>query len=96
VLIEVGDYQTRELINAQAAWWVIGGSKSGVMTNRAKWAFEARRDALAFIDRHGGQIADFDAAMKAAYEDMYEDMRTLKELQLEYQRSRHAALKTGK
>jgi len=60
VLIEVGDYRMRRLIDAQAAWWVIGGGKPGVMTNRAKWAFEARRDALEYTREFGGRIADPD------------------------------------
>ena len=32
----------------------MGGTKSGVMTNRAKWAFERKKDALAFIKGYGG------------------------------------------
>ena len=37
---QVGDYNTKKLINAETATWVIGGNKPGVMTKRAKWAFE--------------------------------------------------------
>ncbi|MHC1742785.1 MAG: nitrous oxide reductase accessory protein NosL [Syntrophobacteraceae bacterium] len=93
--VEVGDYGSKELTNALEASWVIGGSKTGVMTNRAKWAFRTRCDALKFVSRYGGRIADFDAAMRASYEDIYEDMRALKQMQLEYARSRHAARKTS-
>lgn len=38
----VGDYNTKRLIDAEKAVWVIGGGKQGVMTKRAKWAFEKR------------------------------------------------------
>ncbi|WP_373499312.1 nitrous oxide reductase accessory protein NosL [Desulfococcus sp.] len=79
VKIEAGDYDTRELIDAETAVWVIGGSKTGVMTHRAKWAFKELRNAEAFVSAHGGAISNFDAAMKAAYEDMYADTRMIRE-----------------
>ncbi len=71
--ITVADYQTHDQIPAETAFWVIGGDRAGVMTARAKWAFKAESDAQAFIKDHGGELADFDAAMKAAFEDMYRD-----------------------
>jgi nitrous oxide reductase accessory protein NosL len=36
----VSDYNTNRLIDAKKAYWVVGGNKSGIMTKRAKWAFE--------------------------------------------------------
>ena len=39
VTIQVGDYDTKQLIDAETAFWIIGGNKMGVMTTRAKWAF---------------------------------------------------------
>ena len=41
----VGDYATEELVDAQKAFWVIGGNKAGVMTGRAKWAFREKTAA---------------------------------------------------
>ncbi len=73
--IQVGDYNTKNLINAENAFWVIGGNKPGVMTKRAKWAFENKKDAEMYIKQNGGQMATFDDAMKASYEDMYQDMK---------------------
>ncbi|MDB4470920.1 nitrous oxide reductase accessory protein NosL, partial [Deltaproteobacteria bacterium] len=35
----VGDFNSKQLINAESAFWVIGGDKPGVMTKRGKWAF---------------------------------------------------------
>jgi len=49
------------------------------MTKRAKWAFEKKEDAGAFIKDNGGKIAAFDEAIKAAYEDMYEDTKMIRE-----------------
>ncbi|MBN2034197.1 MAG: nitrous oxide reductase accessory protein NosL [Deltaproteobacteria bacterium] len=77
--IEVGDYNTKNLIDAEKAFWVIGGNKPGVMTKRAKWAFETKSDAEAFVKAEGGNVATFDDAMKATYEDMNEDTRMIRE-----------------
>jgi nitrous oxide reductase accessory protein NosL len=77
--IQVGDYNSKALIDAEKASWVIGGSKMGVMTKRAKWAFEKKGDAEKFIKENGGENATFDVAMKAAYEDMYADTKMIRE-----------------
>ncbi|MEN6484416.1 MAG: nitrous oxide reductase accessory protein NosL [Syntrophobacteraceae bacterium] len=47
--IQVGDSATKKLIDAESAVWVLGGSKPGVMTKRAKWAFENKSDAEKFV-----------------------------------------------
>ncbi len=77
--IQVGDYNTNALIDAGTAFWVVGGNKVGVMTKRAKWAFEKKEDAEAYIQANGGVIRGFEEAMKAAYEDLYQDTRMLRE-----------------
>ena len=77
--IYVGDYNTKNLVDAEKAIWVIGGNKMGVMTKRAKWAFEKKEDAETFIKENGGETATFDIVMKAAYEDMYQDTKMIRE-----------------
>ena len=77
--ILVGDYGTRKLIDAEKAFWVIGGNKMGVMTKRAKWAFEKKDDAEKFVMENGGKVSTFDEALKAAYEDMYADIKMIRE-----------------
>ncbi|OHB27571.1 MAG: NosL family protein [Desulfuromonadaceae bacterium GWC2_58_13] len=77
--IQVGDYQTRKLIDAQMATWVLGGNQPGVMTKRAKWAFETKEAAEQFIKENGGETIDFEAAMEASYNDMYNDTRMIRE-----------------
>jgi copper chaperone NosL len=62
---QVADYNTRKLTDAKSAAWVIGGSKKGVMTAVAKWAFADKKDADAFIKANGGKSASFDEALKA-------------------------------
>jgi copper chaperone NosL len=77
--IQVGDYNTKKLIDAEKAVWVIGGEKPGVMSKRAKWAFEKEADARVFMKTNGGTLATFDDAIKAAYEDMYADTKMIRE-----------------
>lgn len=77
--IGVGDYGTKELINAETAVWVIGGSKPGVMTKNAKWAFANKDDAEKYRMENGGRIAGFDEALEAAYKDLAEDTKMIRE-----------------
>jgi copper chaperone NosL len=77
--VQVGDFNTKNLIDAEQAFWVIGGNKPGVMTKRAKWAFEKKPDAEAFIKGNGGNLATFDEAMTASYEDMNADTKMIRE-----------------
>jgi nitrous oxide reductase accessory protein NosL len=71
--ITVGDYNSKKPIEADTAFWVIGGNKMGVMTARAKWAFDSKDAADNFIKQNGGKPATFEDVMKATFEDMYED-----------------------
>ncbi len=76
--IKVGDFNTMDLIDAEQAVWVLGGSVKGVMTGRAKWAFAGKPAAEKFIGVNGGEMVDFEAAINAAYEDMYKDTRMIR------------------
>jgi copper chaperone NosL len=62
----VADFKTRLLIDARSAVWVIGGQKSGVMTELPKWAFAGKQDAADFVKVNGGKLADFAEAMGLA------------------------------
>ena len=66
VAMQVGDYNTRKLVDAEKAYWVIGGKKMGVMTKRAKWAFAKKGDAEKFIKANGGKMATFEEAIQGA------------------------------
>lgn len=77
--IQVADLNTKTLINAETAFWTVGGDTPGVMTRRAKWAFEKKSDAEAYAAAHGATVVDFEAAMRAAYADMYADTRMIRE-----------------
>ncbi len=75
----VADYASKKLIDAEKAAWIIGGGKPGVMTKRAKWAFENKADAESFMKENGGSIVAFDEAIKMAYEDMAQDTKMIRE-----------------
>ena len=75
--IRVADYYSTSLIEAENAFWVIGGGKPGTMSKRAKWAFVRKDDAERFIRIHGGGLANFDHAIKAAFDDMYRDTKSI-------------------
>jgi len=77
--IKVADFSSKELVDAEKAVWVIGGSKQGVMSRNAKWAFATKEKADAFIKEHGGKLANFDDAIKTAYEDMYKDTKMIRD-----------------
>ena len=77
--LQVGDYNSQNLVDVEKAFWVIGGNKMGVMTKRGKWAFDKKEDAENFIKENGGENATFDVAMKTAYEDMYQDTKMIRE-----------------
>lgn len=77
--IGVGDYNSKKLIDAERAFWVLGGKKPGVMTANAKSAFEEKGAAEKFIKETGGALVTFDEAIKAAYVDMYQDTKLIRE-----------------
>ncbi|HEY4744296.1 MAG TPA: nitrous oxide reductase accessory protein NosL [Desulfuromonadaceae bacterium] len=79
VMVRVADYDRKELLDAEEAVWVMGGSKKGVMTGQAKWAFADRAAAERFVRANGGRIVTFDEAIKAAYDDMYQDTKMIRE-----------------
>lgn len=79
VVVSVADYDSKELIDAEKAVWVMGGSRKGVMTGLAKWAFASGGAAERFIKANGGSLAGFEDAIKAAYDDLYQDTRMILE-----------------
>jgi copper chaperone NosL len=77
--MQVGDYYSKMLVDAEKAFWVLGGNKPGVMTQRAKWAFGKKEDAEKFMRENGGTMISLEQAFKAAFEDMYADTRIIQE-----------------
>ena len=77
--ILVGDYRTKELIDAETAVWIIGGDKHGVMAKTGKWAFAKKEDAERFKLEHGGVIGSFGDALDAAYKDISDSIKARRE-----------------
>jgi copper chaperone NosL len=67
--IKVRDYTTKNFIDVEKAYWVIGGNVKGVMTNKTKWAFAKKENAQTFIKYHGGELATYEKALKTTYKD---------------------------
>lgn len=93
--VKVADLHSRSLIDADKSYWVIGGDKPGVMTQRAKWAFQKESDAREFIKIHGGDQATFHEALRAAFEDLYGEVRATLE-RTRMRRERGSDLCSGK
>ena len=73
--VKVGDFNSRTLIDAEKAYWVIGGKKEGTMSARGKWAFLKKSEAESFISRNGGKPGTFQNTLKASFEDLYRDLK---------------------
>lgn len=65
-VVEVADLNSKKLVEAEKAVWVIGGSRKGAMTRVPKWAFAKREDAAAFIGTYGGRLATYKEALTLA------------------------------
>ncbi|MBK8508843.1 MAG: nitrous oxide reductase accessory protein NosL [Candidatus Competibacteraceae bacterium] len=63
----------KPLVNAEAATYLIGSKLPGVMTAQSKVAFAAKAAAEAASVKEGGELGDFDVALKAAYQSMAGD-----------------------
>ncbi len=68
--VKVADYHTRKLVEAEEAIWVIGGTKPGVMTGLAKWAFRDGKDADRFLDEFGGARSTYREALREARKEL--------------------------
>ena len=77
--ILVADYNTKQLVEAEKAFWVLGGNKPGVMTKTGKWAFAKKEDAEGFLKENGGRLVGFEDVMKSTYTDMYRDSKMIRE-----------------
>ncbi len=71
----VADRDSRTLINAEQANWVMGGKKRGVMTQQPKWAFQSKDGAEAFIKANGGKLVTWTEALAAAREEAAQEAR---------------------
>jgi len=66
----VADRESRTLLEAEKAIWVMGGAKRGVMTELPTWAFQSKDGAEAFIKTNGGKIVTWAEALASAREGL--------------------------
>lgn len=74
-VLQVADRDTRSMIDASQANWVMGGEKRGVMTQMPKWAFQTKPAAEAFIKEYGGKPFTWEEALAAARQELGEHHR---------------------
>ena len=63
----------KPLVNVDGATYLIGSKLPGVMTAQSKVAFASQAAAEAAKAEQGGELGDFDATLKAAYQSMAGD-----------------------
>ncbi len=77
--VKVANYLTGDMIDVRKVYYLVGSDTKGVMSKVSKLAFVGKHEALEFRRGHGGELTDFDGAIKAANLDMAEDMKMLRE-----------------
>jgi len=75
---EVADYDTKKLIDAYNAHFLIGSDLPGTMTPVSKLAFASLDVSHRYQKEHGGTIGTFDDALKRTLEGRGEDMAMIK------------------
>ena len=78
--------EPRPLAAADKASFLVGSKLPGVMTARSKIAYGNAEAARAAQAANGGEIADFDQALLAAYTDMSADVARIRKNRAERQR----------
>jgi copper chaperone NosL len=76
--IKVADFKGKTLINAEKAFWVVGGNRPGVMSKQGKWAFEKKDDAEKFLMTNQGKLTSYEEALNETYKNMSEDTQMIR------------------
>lgn len=74
---------SKPLIEVGKATFLVGSQLKGVMTKRSKVAFGSAEAAKAAQASHGGELADFDQTLLAAYSDMAQDVSMIRKMREE-------------
>jgi len=75
---EVVDYDSKTLIDARKAVFLIGSDLPGTMSPVSKLAFASLDVAKKYQKEHGGTIGSFDDALKRALDGLGEDLAMIK------------------
>jgi copper chaperone NosL len=71
----VADRDSRALLAAEKAIWVMGGKKRGVMTELPTWAFQSKEGAEVFMRANGGKIVPWAEALATAQKEAARETR---------------------
>ena len=70
--------EVKPLVEVDKASFLVGSSLKGVMTKRSKVAYGTAEAATASRLANGGELANFDQALLAAYTDMSQDVSMIR------------------
>ncbi|MBN2826273.1 MAG: nitrous oxide reductase accessory protein NosL [Campylobacterales bacterium] len=71
--IQVRDYASHRLIDANQSFYVVGSSLQGVHSKISKIAFLSHKEALDFAKQKGGSVKDFKEAFQIAHDSLEAD-----------------------
>jgi nitrous oxide reductase accessory protein NosL len=86
--------EIRPLLPVGQLTYLIGADLKHAMTRRSKHSFASAESAAEFRGRHGGEIADFNVALRESYLDMATDVAQIRKNR-EERRRRAAAARQG-
>ena len=86
--------EVKPLLDVDKATFLVGSSLKGVMTKRSKIAYANAEAAKAAQAANGGELANFDQALLAAYTDMAGDVSMIRKMRAE-RRKKAMELKQG-
>ncbi|QOY52868.1 nitrous oxide reductase accessory protein NosL [Candidatus Sulfurimonas baltica] len=75
--VKVVDVLSEELIDAKAAFYVVGSDIKGTMTKVSKLAFENAESAEDFSIENGGDVVSFDKALEIAKKSLESDIQMI-------------------
>jgi len=75
--------EVKPLVEVDQAHFLVGSSIKGVMTKRSKVAYGSADTAKASQTANGGELANFDQALLAAYTDMAGDVAMIRKMRAE-------------
>jgi copper chaperone NosL len=78
--------EIKPLVEVDKASFLVGSSIKGVMTKRSKVAYGTAEAAKASQAANGGELANFDQALLAAYTDMAGDVSMIRKMRAERRR----------
>ncbi len=80
------DAEIKPLVEVDQATYLIGSELPATMSRTSKMAFSSRDAAQAARREHGGELGDFDQALRQSYLDQAEDTMMIRQRRKEMQR----------